>query len=1745
MGRPPRRRALVLVGPGRRRPVLRGGHPPPPRPARRHALPAATRLALRHAAEHGRGGRGCLIVFAAGNGNEPVGVDEYASNPYVIAVGSTNRRDRRAAYSDYGPALFCCFPSSDVRVVADELRTVGGVTVADRLGELGYDPTDYFHAFGGTSAAAPAVAGVAALVLEIAPALTRDQLRDLLRVACTLPGRPPGSRDDELGYGILDALTAVLLARRLRGYAHDEVEAPLRRLLALQPDLRAPDAPPADALSVAAPPADARPPLPRSPTPPSPMSPPQQARAYSLHFGVNVVDPGAYPGQYVPDLRGCVRDARDWAAFAKTRGFAVTPPFVADGRQRGDATRATRENFKAQMAAFAETCRPGDLLLVTYAGHGSQVKTTDPQESDRFDETWLLYDGILLDDEVDLACKDFAAGVRIVIVADSCHSGTSTRNVVMLEPAQVVPRDAGPDVVIERRVPEAVARSNYRANRADFEAIKAERRRRPRTAAYVKLLAGCRDGETSKEVRGRGVFSSTLLGVLAEDPSLDYEAACAEVRGRVAREYDQRPGVFDSGAFSDAFDGQAALTIAPPDGIRMDGFGESPTGATGDDAAGATGDTAFQDEPRPGRPPSYAAFLDEPAPADAHLVVGGAERDLRLAGLDGDEARRSLLFDGQRALPRGLTQEPLYSAAYRLLAANPDADVEYVEVDVPVEVSRYRAPRGAGDDCARESNPDETLDFLHCRPTPPLDLDDREVWYLGDDYSQLRRASLVACPQLEYGVAPPWAPGVPHVAMLDTGVLWDYPVRPPNLDRDGARSFLRGERDRVGAADRALPEQQGHGMATANLLAGGKMRAGLFAGGVESDYRGWVGAAPQVRVTPLRIGESVVILRGRRFAEALRYAVRSLRVDVVSMSMAGAPSHRMAAAVNEAYEAGVVVVTAAGNSWTEGFRKYLPEATMYPARFDRVVSAVGVNAHGKPYIVDQARFDGLYGGERSAGGAVMQGCFGPADANATALAGYTPNTLWLGGDRRPGTKSEDPYATMSGGGTSSATPQIAAAAALYLQVHGEELDAAIAAFAKTRGTPPRDERWRRAEAVRQALFRGARKDQPAEILEKYFGNGALRAFEALRYRPFSSGAGGAPTDGKTLPDGTAYVLHGSDALDVDRLAKAKPARLGFSALDDAARLLLSFRGAFLRRSRGGEAVTTPTRAADAKLWGAVARTLVAEVYHHLYAEEGLARFRAHPFTAELELDRELARGLLQLDGDISEELRGYLMLRVGEGVQDAAAGGEGGAKRGVPTASEFAEVIPPLDGRAGVGVLVDSATVRTRLSVTETADYDDVRDLLYQEVTIEVNPGEARGVGSRDRLTVTVDPAAGLAATLVEVFDEDGELVDVYWQLPTRAEVLAARRGGGGEGGAPGGQWGGGQRFAIDLGAMQARARGRGRTRRRIAKLIGRVFSWRDREGKVRDGKVGKELAGRYLNLLVDPEARDPEGRFARAVETGKLGRALAGDGPILLLLHGTYNNARGSFRELASREAFWARAKRRYGGRMVAFEMPTLVHGVERNTRELLKLKRAFGKRPIDIISTSRGGLVARDFAMRKDVNVGRMAMIAGTHFGTPMAELDNLTHLIQQSTRLVKVAGGPIGTTLGTLVKLVDALVTGVMALPGLEAQDPDNAYLRDLNARWGFDRPGHLYVGADFEPRGKWGRVFDGARDFAVFRGADNDGITGTNGALGLGEDLAVGTGARRLRLGAGSGVGHSGYWGEEGVVRGVGDVLWGVA
>jgi subtilisin family serine protease len=180
-----------------------------------HHLPEHMKSALDYAVTAGRDGLGCVVTFAAGNGNESVDNDKYASYDKVVAIAACNDQGKRCFYSDYGNAIWCAFPSGD-----SWYGRTTGIWTTDRRGldglNVGIDAEgdwagNYTNSFSGTSSACAGAAGIAALIIQKYPKASWQEVKERMKDCCDKIDNPGAQYDPTtghspyLGYGRLNA----------------------------------------------------------------------------------------------------------------------------------------------------------------------------------------------------------------------------------------------------------------------------------------------------------------------------------------------------------------------------------------------------------------------------------------------------------------------------------------------------------------------------------------------------------------------------------------------------------------------------------------------------------------------------------------------------------------------------------------------------------------------------------------------------------------------------------------------------------------------------------------------------------------------------------------------------------------------------------------------------------------------------------------------------------------------------------------------------------------------------------------------------------------------------------------------------------------------------------------------------------------------------------------------------------------------------------------------------------------------------------------------------------------------------------------------------------------------------------------------------------------------------------------------------------------------------------------------------
>ena len=269
-------------------------------------------------------------------------------------------------------------------------------------------------------------------------------------------------------------------------------------------------------------------------------------KGLSLHLGLNYVDPKHYDG-WDGELFACELDAKDMTALAKAQGFKPKTLLRKE---------VTAKNVKAEILKAAKALKSGDLFFLTYSGHGGQVPDTNGDEGrfgdtkDGMDETWCLFDREFSDDELAALYAQFKAGVRILVLSDSCHSGTVTRAARPLPRARV------------RLLPPAKAMDVYLKNKAIYDAIQRglSGAEQLDIKATVLLISGCQDRQLSRDGDLNGAFTGNLKTVWDEG---NFAGNYRNFRDRIntLMAEDQTPNYFVIGAPNKAFENEIPFTI--------------------------------------------------------------------------------------------------------------------------------------------------------------------------------------------------------------------------------------------------------------------------------------------------------------------------------------------------------------------------------------------------------------------------------------------------------------------------------------------------------------------------------------------------------------------------------------------------------------------------------------------------------------------------------------------------------------------------------------------------------------------------------------------------------------------------------------------------------------------------------------------------------------------------------------------------------------------------------------------------------------------------------------------------------------------------------------------------------------------------------------------------------------------------------------------------------------------------------
>jgi pimeloyl-ACP methyl ester carboxylesterase len=263
-------------------------------------------------------------------------------------------------------------------------------------------------------------------------------------------------------------------------------------------------------------------------------------------------------------------------------------------------------------------------------------------------------------------------------------------------------------------------------------------------------------------------------------------------------------------------------------------------------------------------------------------------------------------------------------------------------------------------------------------------------------------------------------------------------------------------------------------------------------------------------------------------------------------------------------------------------------------------------------------------------------------------------------------------------------------------------------------------------------------------------------------------------------------------------------------------------------------------------------------------------------------------------------------------------------------------------------------------------------------------------------------------------------------------------------------------------------------------------------------------------------------------------------EGPALLFVHGTFASAHNAFRQLpadALREL-----SERYGGRVFALDHHSIWLPPSENAKLAAQALPDDIPLEVDIVSHSRGGLVARELAERAadagfadTFHVRRIVMVATPNAGTALADQANIRKWLDIITNIAQfVPDNPVTDIIALVLTVLKQLTLGVFeGLPGITSMDPAGKYLEELNVDGDFAAE-YFTIAAEFEPLEgtPLTRVAQDLAIDAIFSGKHNDLVVPTEGASAI-------SGLSRfapesLVFDSGRGLDHSSYFGNPEVV-----------
>jgi len=265
-------------------------------------------------------------------------------------------------------------------------------------------------------------------------------------------------------------------------------------------------------------------------------------------------------------LKGCINDVKNIKKVLLTKfGFSDSSDkmVILTDDQKDPLKIPTRKNMINAMKWLVHDCKPGDSLFFHFSGHGSQVKDTDGDEVDGYDETILPVDykknGQIVDDEMNaIMVRPLPEGVRLTAIFDSCHSGTALdlpyiygddgKLVIQEGPSHIemFTKTLGSIVAgdVFGAINNAIDLAQVDKLKKNSSKAKKKTEETRSTFADVIMFSGCKDNQTSSDTKinnvSTGAMSYAFIKAVMTNNNLTYLQLLKETKKHLVN-FSQKP----------------------------------------------------------------------------------------------------------------------------------------------------------------------------------------------------------------------------------------------------------------------------------------------------------------------------------------------------------------------------------------------------------------------------------------------------------------------------------------------------------------------------------------------------------------------------------------------------------------------------------------------------------------------------------------------------------------------------------------------------------------------------------------------------------------------------------------------------------------------------------------------------------------------------------------------------------------------------------------------------------------------------------------------------------------------------------------------------------------------------------------------------------------------------------------------------------------------------------------------------